>query len=718
MSGNTTTMIGSPVLTPAKPKKEAAGPRSKTDDTTYSSAQKIRQAALGGAAAVGLGLAFKNGASTGLHRVGSVASSVSNIVGSFIAFFFPIQLLRNEHNHLEGLASGKENQDDSIFGKMVNTAVSLAYTPVTFCEPLLMATKSKAHLAATIINSPHILFSFFTYTGGRFLSFLKFIERQNAKGDAQKEYRIDQEFNSLFRLGNLGSAQATIIPMSSQCIMGWENIVDMCKGNFSSAWDRTKENPVSSFMGTFFNSWMFAPEWISKCLDTTVRVAEGVEVYKNALSKDPENDWKVKGLRKIKDAWHKTTGDENSTLGKALFKGREFSKICALIVPPIGMISVVMPTINKFLRGDFFNKEAQEIGGAVGGFDKLFSLSAMGMHAYYTMTYGLFVRVPQAVTTSIFYGTSLANWAKGSKPGDKNYVDPNTIRDKIFHKKGGWVEWLSTWAENKLNTMSEDLGEGSYIETDPETGEKKCKQIRTFAKTMLEESWEPVRETHFDTVLQENDGVKDPEKWRSHIESTITETDADGNIVGSSLIDESLEVCEKYLRESYLFDDTKIQYCKDHGDWDKIKSEIVKELNSEYKKLKSGEEPKKERAKVEGNDIPKTFQGLLKNPKALWQTIKMKGSFHRVYSILPLWLKGFVDVVDYGNEKDEWWYRNYKAQITGIKEADVNIACRQELIPVTAFGFQTAGKGLALLHNLAFDRSKFVESLLETSGAY
>ena len=67
------------------------------------------------------------------------------------------------------------------------------------------------------------------------------------------------------------------------------------------------------------------------------------------------------------------------------------------------MASVVTPAFNKFLRGEFYNKEAQEIGGTIGFIDKVFNIGAFFTHLYYTGTYALSVRLPQTVTTGTFY---------------------------------------------------------------------------------------------------------------------------------------------------------------------------------------------------------------------------------------------------------------------------------------------------------------------------
>ena len=660
--------------------------------------QKVKTTTGIAAVALMFALAFKNGLSTGLNRIASAVTNVSTIIALPVTLFFPWILFRNEHKFLDGLSTPGGSSDDSIFGKMVNTGVSLGYAGVTFSEPLISASKSKPHLIASLVNLPHILFSFLTYTGGRLFGFLTAIKRNNAKGDPRKEFRLDQEFKALFTMGNLGSAQCSVIPMGNQCISGWETILDLVKGDFSQVVERFKSGPISCILGTLFNSWMFPFEWASKLLDTTIRTAEMTDVLQN-LSSNPERSAFLKGLRVLRDGWHNKINNKNSILGKALHYGRELSKIEAVIIPPVGMMSVVLPTFNKFLRGEFFKSEAQEIGGLVGAFDKICGVSSFLMHAYYTGIYALTVRLPQFFTSAIFYGTSLYNWATGQK------VNPNEVRDRIFHTKGSLIDRLSNWTEEKLNKGEQRLTGKNYIEE--VNGKKVCKQIPNYVKVMLEESWQPAREGHLRYVSEKLGGQK-PDKgtWRKYLFENK-----------ERIIQNSKNRLETYLRRSCLFDDEKIAYYKSKERYLDICREVEKcyedEYNSTLFEAKEGDKDKK--TVINDVEIPKSIWGLFKNPKALWEVLKMRYSFHTVNTILPLNIREFVNVVEYGDPNDKWWYQNHLKQESAIRGGDLEIANRQELMPVFAHVVDRAREALPLI--LGLFRGEFGR-FLHSESAY
>lgn len=639
-----------------------------------------------GATVFALGTAFKDGVTEGFGRIGKVSSDISNMIAVPFSLLFPFVLLKNEHEYL---TKGNKGGDESILNRMVYTAASLSFAPVTFSEPLLMATRSKGHLLATLINSPHIVYSFLTYTGGRTLSCIKSLERYFNK-DERKKYRLDQEFEALYKLGNLGSAQCSVIPMSGQCMLGLETIKDIFTGNTSEALQRFKHEPISVGLGTLFNSWMFPFEWASKILDTTIRTAEGVDHFKNAFGKDPDNNPIIIFLQKLRDGWHKKSNDKKSSFGRFLHIGREFSKVEALLMPPIGMVSVVTPAFNKFLRGDFFNKGAQDIGGAVGLLDKVYSFGAFFSHIFFTGIYAFSVRLPQTVTTATFYGAKIANWAKG-----KDVYDPIDIREKIFNRP--WINKLTKWAEKRMNKIDQDLHGTDAVKANNE-GEKICKHIRTFAQVMAQEvCWDPIKERYYG--LEVKDGIKPKDsEWKAKLE----QLKADGSFLKAA----ERELIH-YLKTSQQLDDTKIEYFKNgkgKQDWDEILKIVSQKLDSEIEncsleKTNRGTATQNKPSLINKVEIPKNPWSLLTNPKALFEVAKLR-TFHATNSFLPLWVKGFTNVVDYGRRDEDWWYRNFKAQETGIREGDVAQACNREFMTVVAFAFQSMGKGLVTMTNL------------------
>ncbi len=665
---------------------------------------------------VALGGVFKDGLNQGLKNIAHLTNGISNIISVPFSLLFPYFILDNER---ASLRDGKKSKDD-LFNRMVYTAASLGFTPNTWGEPLMMGTRSKGHLALTLANLPHMLFTLFSYTGGRAIGCLKAFQLKSNK-EEDKQYRLQQEFDATMTLGNLGSAQASVIPMANQFGLGWETIGDIFKGDFGSAWDRFKHEPVSVVLGTLFNSWMWPFEYVAKIFDTTIRTAEEVPTFKNAF---PEGSFIVKSLEKIKDKWHSNTKDQNSGLGRVLKFAREASKIEALLIPPIGMVSVVLPTINKFLRGEFWNKEAQEIGGAVGAFDKVFSLAGFATHMYYTGIYALNVRIPQTITAGAFYLTHAYNWVRGHNQLNtdgslnKNYVDPIDVREKIFNNS--FVNRISNWAGGKINNIEKGLhkdpNDQILIAKDADgnlTG--KSRHIRNFAEIMAsevclapakEKLYESVvKSKFFDEGLDEANGGKIKEvnckpsdlKW-----AQILEANED------TILESSKQHLIEYLEKSQLLTKDKVneflhlEY--EGGIKEEIKKLIKKDVEGSRASLKKNDVLEEEK-EVKS----KSFLELLTNWTELKKVLALK-TFHGPNTFLPLWIRGFVNVVDFGRKTDPLWLRNLKATETGIREGDVQQACNREFMPVVGYAFQTMGRGLALLHglgNFALGRGAF-----------
>ena len=654
------------------------------------STQMLRNG-VGLAAIFGLGYALRDGLKDGFRRIGDFSNSISNVISVPFSLLFPYFMLRNERANLSDSGRSK----DDLLNRMVYTAASLGFASNTWGDPLKMATRSTPHMVATMMNLPHILFSFFSYTGGRFMSFITAIK----KNKDPNNYRLEQEFEALYRLGNLGSAQCSVIPMSGQFILGWETITDIFKGNFGSVWERFKKEPVSVGLGTIFNSWAWPFEYVGKFLDTTIRTAEQVDSFQNAFqgsNKDgKDTSYLVKGLKALRNKWHKASQDPNNPMGVALKHGRQLSKIGALLLPPGGMVSVVAPpALNKFLRGEFFNREAQEIGGTIGFVDKVFNIGAFFTHMYYTLTYSFSVRLPQMVTTGTFYISQVLNHLRGKKPGDNGYLEPTIIRDKIFNRNNGIIKGISDWAEKKLNQLEKELHPGEEILITKES--QKCRYIRGFHQVLAEEvCYTPVREKYYSIEAASLNNRKPSNRdWGIALRDKYSE----------DIKKDARKALEDYLRESVLLDENQIHdfmYGKYKYEAEIILKEVDKLLQNEINHCTS--DNSKSKPAKEPEIKSKSLFEALGNWGELKKILLLK-TFHVTNTILPLWIRGFVNVADYGKPDDPFWLRNLKIQETGIREGDVKQACDREFMQVVGYAFQSMGKGLALLWNLLHGR--------------
>lgn len=655
-------------------------------------ASNLKLITLGTLGILGLGTVFKDGLNNGFHKIADISNGISNIFAVPFSLLFLPATLDNERT---ALREEKRSKDD-LLNRMVYTAASLGFAPNTWGDPLKMGTRSTAHMIATVINLPHTLFTLLSYTGGRFASFWKVLEKKGffGKKNEEQQYRLEQEFDAFFRLGNLGSAQASVIPMSGQFILGWETLLDVFKGNFSSAWDRFKHEPISVTLGTLFNSWAWPFEYVGKLFDTSIRTLESVEQFENAFKGSESGTRMINWFKKRRDSWHKASQDENNPLGRVLKYGREFSKIEALLLPPLGMVSVVLPTFNRFLRGEFSNKEAQDLDGAfgktIGVLDKAFNVAGFFSHLYYTWIYALSVRLPQIVTTSIFYGTHLFNKLLG-----KN-VEPTEIRDRFFNR--GVIKKLSDWAAKKLDKIEIELHDKEDRILISETG--RTRHIRNFAEAIAEEvCYLPIREEYYEKeVEREYPLVQGKESEYKPVGKKPTDEQW-GQVLTlkrEEILGKVRDVLVEYLKKSLLLNREKIDYFMEH-EYEPIYKQVEKLLDGEIEKCKSSK-----LAVSEENEKAiksKSLIELLLNPKELLEVARLR-TFHVTNTWLPLWIKGFVNVVDYGKPGEPFWLRNIKAQESGIREGDVQQACNREFMPVVAYAFQSMGKGLALLYRL------------------
>ena len=474
--------------------------------------------------------------------------------------------------------------------------------------------------------------------------------------------------------------------MASQCATGLQTLKDIVTGNFGSAWDRFKKEPVTVALGTAFNWWAWPFEYVAKFLDTTIRATENVEQFENAF---PTNSRFIKLLKNSRNWWH-STAKENSPLGKFLKYGRELSKIEALLLPPIGMVSVVWPTMNKFLRGEFWNKEAQGIDGVFGGLiglaDKVFNTVAFFSHVFYTGAYGLFVRLPQTISTATFYACHAINKLTGRK------LEPNDIRKKIF--EGGIIQRISDWAAKKLDEGELEVHKDAPILINDvkdkdgniiKKGTGRCRHIRNFIEILAEETYKPLRENYYGFVVAASDNKKPSDlEWGKALKG-----------VKSNILTESEAKLTQYLSNSAQLDKAQIEEFKERGYLKTIKEEIEHLIDNEIKESINPKITPEAEQKIKSKSI---FE-LLRNPKDLKEVLRGK-MFHATNSILPLWVSGFVNALDMGEKDEPYWLRNLKATTTGINELDIVQACNRELMPVVAYAFQSAGKGMALTYNL------------------
>ena len=129
---------------------------------------------LGIASVLGLGFAFKDGKDEAFKKIGSLGKTVSSIFAIPATFLTPIATAYGEYE--EHKVKNPTEQSSSRLIEIIYPILSIAFTPMTAFEPLEKASQSKGHMITTLIDMPHILFTFFSYTGARFLTLLESIQ--------------------------------------------------------------------------------------------------------------------------------------------------------------------------------------------------------------------------------------------------------------------------------------------------------------------------------------------------------------------------------------------------------------------------------------------------------------------------------------------------------------------------------------------------------------
>ncbi len=403
---------------------------------------------VGAGVIVGLGIALRNGLTESFHTIASVSRKICGLVAIPVAVFYPLVLLMNEFNFLKG--KNKSN-DENKLAKFINPAVSISFATETFCDPLEKATQSPLHMATSLINLPHLVFVLLSYTGGRFMTLLKTVQLV-FNPPKEKKLRLEQDADAFHLIGNMGSEHAGIAPLPHLFSTGCQNIASIFTGDFSTLFEKFTKNPISTIL-TFPSIISFIPDFIGKALDTSIRTAEASEQIQNAFG-DEKNSKIIRELKRFKNFWHSNC-TKDTFLGKFLKYGREIAKIDKLVLAPSSMIAVVCPMLDKVFRLEIFNKEAQEKGGIAKLADTILSPISFFGHLYFTTLYGLTVRAPQIMVSSIFYGTNLVNYLRGAKLGSANYLEADNVRNKIFNR--GIFKWISDKASNGLDSIESQL---------------------------------------------------------------------------------------------------------------------------------------------------------------------------------------------------------------------------------------------------------------------
>ena len=699
----------------------ASGKTSGTNTRPQEASERARTtkiiAGVGIATLLGGGVTFRNGLLSGFTRIANFTNRISSLISLPVVFLFGSSLLKKEFNLLRnGNKGGEENAALVLY-----PLISLAFTPRTFGEPLKEAAKSPLHLLTTCINLPHILFTLLSYTGGRAMSLLKVFE-MSGKDSAEKQYRTEEERKAFHRFANFGSNHASIVTLASAFADAMLNIKDAFTGNWSEIGKRFKHAPIANTLGLLFHSWGYIPGYLSKCLDTTIRCAENVKQFKYAFG--GESSKLTSGLEKLAEWWHKTAQDGKTTLGKFLKEGRFFAKIWETIYPATGMLQIVTTMLDPDLRGEFFNKHAQEKGGIIAAVDKVFCLTSLAMKLFYVNIYTFSTRLPQFITSSIFYGSHLINKLRGidlSKSGhedDPRYIDPEKIRNNVFNRP--FIRSISNWAAGKINDIEKKLNpdKPNLIKEDKYGNLTENRSIHSmvgnyetaFAKNQC---FIPLREEIYNKEVLQKEfnthdcqeefkdmGLKDEHdnlKIKKLYEKCSKEKWAEILVQHKGeIIQDSVQQTKEYLRNTENFDEEEIKTfmkTRYEGIKQALDEIIDDEINTSKNKI---QEAPPTRKLVEQS---KSFWDLFLHPKELFEVLRLR-TFHKFFTFLAMNMLTFVKVVDYGKKGESFRQKNAVATYTGIEIGDNEVACNLELTPVLANAVKEAGSAINWIHDI------------------
>ncbi len=646
---------------------------------------------LGLATAVGAGVALKDGVNEGFKTIGGFGKSISSIFAIPATLLIPFTTAYGEYEGYK--VKNPTEQSSRRLIETVYPILSLAFAPMTAFEPLEKAAQSKVHMATTMVNMPHIIFTFFSYTGGRFLTLLKSLKLTFVNLSDEEKNRVKNESKLVSTLGDIGSDNAAVTPEAHQAATGWINWFDMFTGNFSAVKERIAEAPVTNILGTFVGSVFWIPTFIGKSFDTVIRTLETTDQLKSALTED---SGLYKYAQRGKTWWH-TTSASNSILGGILSGGREFGKIMQAIASPMGMVSVVFPAFDHFIHG-FGNEEAQERGGIIAKVDKGLNIAAFAGHLYFTTLYGVFVRLPQTITTASFYACNTLNRMRGvlDKPNDSKYIDPRTIRDKIFNPNKGWAKWISDKARGFIerNTGKECLYDNIYkVIADEECFRLEREEL--YEKELKRHcEYTYVDSSTGETVTKVKEEHKDPpvEVWGKILERER-----------KSIIERSEERFRKYLKEASGFDESKVNdFFDKYKIYDKIKVELEKLIDGEIDAClnrtksqinQSDEKSKFEKPKMQSKDFMDMILHPVKYKNDLKEVFKFRTALSQLV-VSPLNVLDFVNMVELGDKNLPYFLSNWLVQESSIRIGDYKAGNIGELMTVYCHAVQTAGKGL------------------------
>lgn len=628
--------------------------------------------------------------------------ALSSIFAIPATFFIPLTTAYGEYE--EYRVKNPTEQSSSRLLEIVYPILSIAFAPMTAFVPLEKATQSKGHMLSTLINIPHIVFTFFSYTGGRFLTLLKSLKLAFFNLSDDEKLRLENERKLVRTLGDIGSDNAAVTPEAHQFMTGWQTIKNLLTGNLSSVKENLSEAPVTTVLGTFIGSIFWIPTFIGKSFDTIIRTLEMSDQLKNAIS---ENSSIYKFAKGAKEWWH-TTAASKSPFGSILILGREFGKIMQAVASPMGMISVVFPVFDHFAHG-FNNKEADEVGGAIKTIDRILNIGAFLSHLYFTTLYGLFVRLPQTVVTTTFYVCNTINRMRGvlDKPDDPRYLDPRKVRDAIFNPKKGWAKTVSDFAGDIIEkqTGRRFLYENIY----KVLAEQEC--YRPLRETLYKEAFESEIQykaidpkTGAEVILTKQALKEPPAKLWAQILKENRE----------KIIQGSRERFERYLKEAASFNEEQInQFFYEHkvndlSPYGQIEKELKEIIDGEIKACSetnteslpdtsnNGKTPFK-KPKLKSKD----FFDMLFNPFKYWDDIKEVFKFRTALAQLvlsPLNVLDFVNIVEMGDRTYPYWLSNFLLQESSIRTGDYGAGNTGELMSVYSHAVQTCGKGMANIY--------------------
>ena len=651
---------------------------------------------LGLAGVAGLGLALKDGVTEGFHKIATVGRKISSFFGLGVVFLYPLATLFGEYEESKG--SGESDAGGSKIMEITNPLLSLAFAPMTAFEPLEKATQSTGHMIAGLINMPHLIFTFFSYTGGRFMTLVKSMQMNFSSNlSEEKKDRLEKERSLLRTLGDIGSDNAAITPQAHQFATGINTWGSLLTGNIDSVKETFSEAPVTTFLGTFISTFTWIPSLIGKTFDTSIRTLEMTDQLKNVFSEDSRIYKMAKGG---KDWWHKTSLDD-SFFGGLLSTGRSIGKFTQATMSPLGMVSVVFPAWDHFFKNGFNNPNAREAGGLVAAFDRMLNIGAFAGHCYFTLLYGLFIRLPQTVVTSSFYICHTLNKMRGvgDKPNDSRYLDPAKFRDKLFNPTKGWAKSLSGFAQKHMENL---------------TG--KSTMFDNLYKVLAEqECYRPLREQLYNDNLITSLDYRDIETGEMRTKGSKKEPPKE--VWHAILIREKAKIItdaktrfETYLRESVHMNENAINELLYKTDiYKKVESELIKIIDNEIKAASGVQSnDSEEHTSTNGYQKPKlkskSFFEMLKHPVKYASDLKEVCGFKHSISqfvLSPLNILDFVNVVELGNKDYSYTINKFLLEESSIRNGDFVAGVVGELPTVLMHDVQTAGDSVATLYNMA-----------------